>query len=130
MPKKDDSEFSSYGEAVRQHILGILEKGVSRRQMSEALGVTRQAISSYAKGRTTPKPHIMKKLLTTWPDPVSYRRSTFGVEAYDVPSGEPPEPPEERTLFDIKSITKENLRIEVVNADESSLRLAVEIKIA
>ncbi len=32
--------------------------------MGNVLGVTKQAISSYSIGRTTPKPHIIEKLLT------------------------------------------------------------------
>jgi len=64
---KPDPDRDTYNKAVRDHIISVLDSGVSRRVMANVLVVTRAAISSYVIGRTTPKPYIIERLLMKWP---------------------------------------------------------------
>lgn len=120
-----------YNTAVRDHIVKILRSGVSRREMANALDVTRAAISSYATGRTTPKPHIIERLLMKWPAQLPFRGQAFGVGAYGSSARRPSSVPYQQDLFSsLRSIKPENLKIEVERAGKTELELKVLIRVA
>jgi hypothetical protein len=99
--------------------------------MCVVLGVTRQAISSYVIGRTTPKPHIVRRLLCKWPVEISYRDIVFGPEAFNVPDAKPESVPLQGNLFAaLSSIKREDLKIDVDRSGWSDVELKVSIKIA
>jgi transcriptional regulator with XRE-family HTH domain len=127
---KNDPGWLAYGDTIRKHIVSTLAGGVSRREMSEALGVTRQAICSYEKGRTVPKPHIIEKLLKKWPTQLEYRGASFGAEAYESQPIASSMPMQQSLFETLKQLKQEDLRVEVVSVSKRTLRLAVEIKIA
>jgi len=126
-----DPDAQEFKAALRKHILDVLSSGVSRRKMCDVLGVTRQAISSYAKGRTTPKPHLIERLLSRWPTDLPYRNAAFGAGAFGASSPKLKSVPFQRQLFDsLNSIKRENMRVEVSEEGASGVELKLFIRIA
>jgi transcriptional regulator with XRE-family HTH domain len=131
MPLKDDPDWLTYGEAVRKHIISTLDGGVSRREMASVLGVGRQAICSYVKGRTVPKPHIIEKMLSRWPAKLPFRGQEFDVGAYDMHAAEKGPTPTQPGLFEsLRAIRPEDLKVEIEGVTKRGIRLSVEIRIA
>jgi hypothetical protein len=121
-----------YNKAVRDHIVGVINSGVSRRAMCDVLGgLSRAAISSYVLGRTTPKPYIIERLLRRWPAQLPFRGVPFGVGAYANQAPKLESVSYQRDLFsDLRSIKPEDLRIEVERASATDVELKVSIRIA
>jgi hypothetical protein len=129
MPKVDPDR-ERFNQEVQNHILRILES-VSRREMGEALGVTRQAIHSYVSGRTTPKPDIIEKLLKKWPNKLPFRGSGFGAGAFSGPEKRLEVASSQGHLFEaLNSIRPEDMKIEVASVSATDFRLSVNIKFA
>jgi len=129
--KQGDMERQKLRNEIRDHMAAILSAGVTRQELAEKLCVTKQAISSYMSGRTTPKPHILRRLLARWPHTFKYRGVVFGPEAFGVESGKPAcTAVRQEYLFDVLSmVKKENMRVEVDRLSGSGTELRVIIKI-
>ena len=128
---KSDPDKDIYNKAVREHIINILASGVRRQVMANAMFVTRAAISSYVKGRTTPKPIIIERLLMKWPTQLPFRGQSFGVGAYGGSTPKPTSVPYQRDLFStLSSIPPENLKIEAQRASATDVELKVLIRVA
>jgi transcriptional regulator with XRE-family HTH domain len=128
---KTDPDALEFKRALRKHILDVLRSGVKRSLMCDVLGVTKQAISSYTKGRTTPKPHIIEKLLRKWPTDLPYRNAAFRAGAFGDSSPKLKSIPFQRDLFEsLNSIRKENMRVEVSEESASEVELKFFIRIA
>ena len=107
----------------------ILSKSITREELAEELGVTKQAISSYMKGRTTPKPHILRRLLARWPHTFKYRGTEFGPEAFGVEPGRLNGVAKQEYLFDtLSTVKKENMRVEVECGPRAEAELRLIIK--
>jgi transcriptional regulator with XRE-family HTH domain len=129
--KKTDPDRDAYYQAVREHIVHVLDSGVTRREIANELDVTRAAISSYVLGRTTPKPYIIERLLLKWPTQLPFRGVPFGVGAYAGPAPKPEPVPYQRDLFsNLSSIKPEDLKIRVERASATDVELRVSIRIA
>ena len=128
---KADPDRDAYNKAVHDHIVNVINSGVTRRAMCNALGgLTRAAISSYVTGRTTPKPYIIERLLMKWPTQLPFRGVPFGVGAYSSPAPKPESVPYQRDLFStLSSIKPENLKIEVGRASATDVVLKVSIRV-
>jgi transcriptional regulator with XRE-family HTH domain len=129
---KSDSARKEYERIIRKYIKSLLNGGVSRGQMCEALGVTRQAISSYVIGRTTPKPHLVRRLFSVWPTELVFGNTKFGPEAFGAPQENKPKAVAlQSDLFAALSSAKpHDLKIEVKNevgAEEVELRFSLRI---
>ncbi len=128
---KADPDRDTYNKAVRDHIIRVIESGVSRRVMANVLVVTRAAVSSYVIGRTTPKPYIIERLLMKWPTQLPFRGVPFGVGAYGSPALKPESLPYQRDLFStLNSIKPGDLKIEVERASATDVALKVSIRVA
>jgi hypothetical protein len=129
--KKTDTDRNAYYQAVRKHIVSVINSGVSRREMGEELDVTRAAISSYVIGRTTPKPYIIERLLMKWPTQLPFRGVPFGVGAYGGPAPKPESVPYQPNLFStFSSIKPEDLKIEIERTSATDVELKVSIRVA
>jgi transcriptional regulator with XRE-family HTH domain len=117
---------------IRGHIRTITSEGVSRQELADELHVTKQAISSYIKGRTTPKSHIVRRLLRRWPRNFKFRDVEFPPEAFGAVSEDTAVPVSKQGyLLDVLSaLKKENMRVEVERrtASETELRLIIKIR--
>jgi hypothetical protein len=122
----------AFNGAIRKHIKHLLHTGVTRPQMQEVLGVTKQAISSYVIGRTTPKPYIVKRLLTKWPSKdLSYRGMHPTAADFDVPTPTIKMLPQQGDLFALLSaIGPQDLKIEVDRMGVANIEMKVLIRIA
>jgi hypothetical protein len=128
---REDPDWIAYREAVQKHIFTTLGSGVARSEMARVLGVGRAAICSYAKGRTTPKPHIIEKLLSRWPAELPFRGGTFGRGAYGGKAQGRAAAATQQNLFDsLKAIKPEDLKVDVERVTRKGILLSVEIKIA
>jgi hypothetical protein len=129
---KSDPDRDAYNKAVHDHIVNVINSGVTRRAMCNALGgLTRAAISSYVTGRTTPKPYIIERLLVNWPTQLPFRGVPFGAGAYASPAPKPESVPYQRDLFStLNSIKPEDLKIEVERASGKDVELKVSIRVA
>jgi hypothetical protein len=129
---KADPDRDAYNKAVHDHIVNVINSGVTRRAMCNALGgLSRAAISSYWTGRTTPKPYIIERLLVNWPTQLPFRGVPFGVGAYRSPAPKPESVPYQRDLFStLNSIKPEDLKIEVERASGKDVELKVSIRVA
>ncbi|MGA2351238.1 MAG: helix-turn-helix transcriptional regulator [Terracidiphilus sp.] len=128
---KIDRDREEFKKILRDHIVSVLDGGVSRNEMCDVLGVTRQAISSYVTERTTPKPYIIRKLLNKWPAQLQFRDAAFGPGAFGVSSPRLERVPFQQDFFAaLNSIKRENLKIEVAKSGTSDVELRVSIKIA
>lgn len=126
-----DPDRDAYNKAVRDHIISVLNSGVRRREMASVLVVTRAAVSSYVKGRTTPKPYIIERLLMKWPTQLPFRGVPFGVGAYSSPAPKPKTVPYQRDLYStLDSIKPEDLKIKVERANATDVELKVSIRVA
>ena len=126
-----DPDRDAYNKAVHDHIISVLNSGVRRREMASVLVVTRAAVSSYVKGRTTPKPYIIERLLMKWPTQLPFRGVAFGVGAYSSPAPKPKTVPYQRDLYStLDSIKPEDLKIKVVRANATDVELKVSIRVA
>lgn len=129
--KKTDLDRDAYCQAVRDHIMRVLDSGVTRRVLGDELDVTRAAISSYVTGRTTPKPYIIERLLTKWPTQLTFRGVPFGVGAYGSPAPKPESVPYQRDLFStLSSIKPESMKIEAKRVSTTDVELRVSIRVA
>jgi len=129
--KKTDPDRDAYYRAVREHIVSVLDSGVSRRVMGDELDVTRAAISSYVIGRTTPKPYIIERLLMKWPTQLPFRGVPFGAGAYRSLAPKPVSVAYQKDLFStLSSIKPENLKIEVEKATGTDVELKLTIRVA
>jgi transcriptional regulator with XRE-family HTH domain len=130
--KFKDRERVQWQSQIHKHLKKILASGVSREDLAAELGVTKQAISSYMTKRTTPKPHILKRLLLKWPRKMEFRGSRFGSEAFGSPladSGR--KEPQQQTLFEmLRAVKKENMRVEVERDPEAETGLKLVIRIS
>ncbi len=128
---KADPDRDTYNKAVRDHIVRVIDSGVSRKVVANVLVVSRAAISSYVLGRTTPKPYIIERLLMKWPTQLPFRGVSFGVGAYASPTPKPESGPYQRDLFStLDSIKPENLKIEVERAGATDVEMKVSIRVA
>jgi transcriptional regulator with XRE-family HTH domain len=126
---KADPDRDEFNKAVRDHIRALLKGGVSRREMALVLGVTQAAISSYVLDRTTPKPHLIERLLIKWPTKLAFRGEAFGVGAFGGSRPKPELVAYQRSLYSaLSSIRAEN--IEVVPAGATDVELKFSIRIA
>ncbi|HEX8815114.1 MAG TPA: hypothetical protein VF753_06410 [Terriglobales bacterium] len=128
--KPSEKERLQFRKEVRDHMEKVLKGGVSRGQLGGELQVTKQAISSYMKLRTTPKPHILRRLLARWPHTFSYRGSHFPPEAFGVEPERIDVAAKQEYLFDrLATIKKQNVRVEVErsNGAEAELRLTIKL---
>ena len=126
--KSGERERLQFRKAVRDHMAEILER-TTREELAEELGVTKQAISSYMKGRTTPKPHILRRLLARWPHTFKYRDTEFGPEAFGVEPGRLGGVAKQEYLFDtLSTVKKENMRVEVERGPRAEAELRLIIK--
>jgi transcriptional regulator with XRE-family HTH domain len=121
----------AFHSAVRKHIRQLLASGITRFQLQEALGVTKQAISSYVTGRTTPKPYILRRLLAKWPSKqLVYRGMPVTAADFDIPLPTLKTVPLQSELFAILSaIRPEDLKIDVDKTADSRVELKVSIRI-
>ena len=129
---KSDPARKEYARVLRDYIRSLLNGGVSRRQICEALDVTRQAVSSYVTGRTTPKPHLVRKLLSVWPTELVLGNSKFGAEAFGAPQDARPEALQyQPDLFAaLRSAKPHDLKLDVKReegTEEVELRFSVRI---
>lgn len=127
--KSDELERRRFKNEVQEHIESVL-KDVTRQDLADELRVTKQAISSYVRGRTTPKPHVLRRLLARWPHTFKYRGAAFGPEAFGVEPGRINRVAKQEYLFDtLSTIRKENMRVEVGRGHgaEAELRLIIKL---
>ena len=129
---KSDPARREYERVIRKYIKSLLIGGVSRRQMCDALDVTRQAISSYVIGRTTPKPHLVRKLLAVWPAELTLGNAKFGPGAFGAPQENKPKGlAYQADLFAALSSAKpQDLKIDVKReegSEEVELRFSLRI---
>lgn len=130
---KSDSARKEYARVIGEYIKSLLDGGVSRREMCEALEVTRQAISSYATGRTTPKPHLVRKLLSVWPTELMLGDVKFGPEAFGQPRELKPKTlAYQSDLFAaLSSAQPQNVKLDVKKEEDSEeVELRFSIRIA
>lgn len=122
----------AFSRAIRKHINQLIARGITRNELQVALGVTKQAISSYVTGRTTPKPYIIRRLLNKWPsETLSYRDRPVSAEDFDVPMPAIKAVPSQGELFAIlRSIKPQDLNIDVDRTGASHVELKVLIRIA
>jgi hypothetical protein len=82
---KADPDRDTYNKAVRDHIIRVIESGVSRRVMANVLVVTRAAVSSYVIGRTTSEKywHVYNYLARQWYE-TEYGKVPYGDRYYGV----------------------------------------------
>jgi len=117
---------------VRDYIRSLLAGNVSRREMCAVLEVTRQAISSYVTGRTTPKPHLVRKLLSVWPTELELGDAKFGPEAFGALQRTKPQAVAyQPDLFAVlRSAQAQNVKLDVKKEDgseELELRFSIRI---
>ena len=130
---KSDPARKEYERVIREYILSLLKRGISRREMCEVLEVTRQAISSYAIGRTTPKPHLVRKILSMWPTELELKDAKFGPESFGGPQqSKPKSVAYQPDLFAaLRSAQAQNVKLDVEKEDGSEeVELRFSIKIA
>jgi transcriptional regulator with XRE-family HTH domain len=124
-------ERRQFRNEVRDHMAAIVSAGVTRQQLADALRVTKQAISSYMNRRTTPKPHVLRRLLARWPHTFKYRGTEFPPEAFGVEPGRINGVAKQEYLFDtLSSVKKENMRVEIERGPgaEAELRLIIKLR--
>lgn len=126
-----EEECRELKSCIRAHIQALLRAGVTRKELAEELHVTKQAISSYVNNRTTPKPHIVARLLGRWPATFHYKGEEFGPGAFGAGTARPhlPEPTQVDLFESLSALRKQPLRVEVVRTgpSEGELRLIVKI---
>jgi len=129
---KAHPDRKAFQRAIRNHIRGVLASGIARSQLQEALGVTKQAISSYVRGRTTPKPYILRRLLAKWPSKeIVYRGLQVTAADFDIPLPGLKTVPLQGDLFAIlRAIRQEDLKIDVDTTADSRVELRVSIRIS
>lgn len=128
--KPTERERRQFMNEVRSHMASIISKGVKRQELVDELRVTKQAISSYLKGRTTPKPHVLRRLLARWPHTFKYRGKEFGPDAFGIEPERTSAVAKQEFLFDtLSTVKKENMRVEVERGRGSVAELRVIIKI-
>lgn len=115
----------AFHRAIRKHIKDLVASGITRRQLQEALSVTKQAISSYVGGRTTPKPYILRRLLSRWPsNEIAYRGMHVDAADFDIPLPTLKTVPSQGQLFDLLSLIRpEDLKIDVDKTADSHVEL-------
>lgn len=127
--KPAERERLQFRKEVRDHLAKVLSGGVSREDLAEELQVTKQAISSYMNQRTTPKPHILRRLLARWPHTFKYRGNEFGPEAFGVEPERMNGVAKQEYLFDtLSSVKKTNMRVEVERGSQAEGELRLIIK--
>ncbi len=130
--KRTDIDRREWQQQIHAHLTEILANRVTRQELANELHVTKQAISSYMTRRTTPKPHIVKRLLARWPAKLKFRDVEFDPGAYGTTTEMPLNPASrQQMLFDIlRTVKKENMRVEVErsSASEIGLRVVLAIK--
>ena len=129
---RSDSSRDEFERVIREYIKSLLERGISRREMCEVLEVTRQAISSYVIGRTTPKPHLVRRLLLVWPTELELKDAKFGPEAFGgLPQSKPVPVAYQPDLFArLCSAQAQNVKLDVEKEDgseEVELRFSIRI---
>lgn len=128
--KPGETERRQFRNEVRDHMKNVISGGASRNQLADELRVTKQAISSYVSGRTTPKPHILRRFLARWPHTFTYRGSEFGPAAFGVEPERTAAVAKQESLFDtLSAVKKENMRVEVERGPgaETELRLIIKL---
>ena len=129
---RNERERREWKRQVYEHMNAILKGGVTRQELADELRVTKQAISSYMKKRTTPKPHILKRLLDRWPHTFVFRGEEFGPEAFGgVSQGSEAPALRQAELFEaLSGLKREDMRVEVKRLAGSEAELRVIIKMA
>jgi transcriptional regulator with XRE-family HTH domain len=130
---KSDPARKEYERVIREYIRSLLNEGVSRREMGQTLEVTRQAISSYVTGRTTPKPHLIRKLLSVWPTELALGEAKFGPEAFgELHDAKPRVVAYQSDLFAaLSSAQPQNVKLDVKKEEDSEeVELRFSIRIA
>lgn len=115
---------------IRDH-MATISKDFTRQELADELRVTKQAISSYLKGRTSPKAYVVRRLLARWPRSFTFRDADFGPEAFGAETDGPTKAVRKQGyLLDVLSkVKKENMRVEVEQGAGPDTELRVIIKI-
>jgi transcriptional regulator with XRE-family HTH domain len=124
-------ERQQFMKEIKDHIEAIISSGVPRQALASELRVTKQAISSYLKGRTMPKPHVLRRLLAKWPHTFRYRGKEFGPAAFGVEPERISAIAIQEHLFEsLSQVRKENMRVEVErgSGSETELRLIIKVR--
>lgn len=126
-----ETERRRLKSGLRAHIQTLLGAGVTRKELAEELHVTRQAISSYVNDRTTPRPHIVARLLGRWPATFHYKGEEFGPGAFGAGAPRPQlSESKQADLFESLSLLKKQpMRVEVIRTGHSEAELRLIIKI-
>lgn len=129
--RRSELERRQFSKQIHEHITKLLAGKVTRKDLMDELHVTKQAVSSYVRKRTTPKPHIVGRLLARWPCTVEFRGQEFGPGGFGGGSDPPKTPaPRQWKLFETLSAAKKDMRVEVERVPGSGTELRVIIKIA
>lgn len=132
MPKKRHSNT----EALRAEFANKLRaaiQGVSKKSAADKLGISRQMLRLYLKGKATPGGEVIKKACDEWQMALSIKGFEFTGEAFvsnpkrRSSRQRPPEP----GLFDLLDrLEKNQLEAEIVGREGDCYYLRLRIKLA
>lgn len=131
MPQKP----SRNTDALRTEFAAQLSKaiqGVSKREAAEKLGITRQMLNRYLKGRSTPGGEIIKRACDTWKLSLSVRGFEFKAGAFDAPSrrrSETAKASQLSLLELLEKIRNDQLEAKIVGREGDSFYLKLRIKV-
>src|SRR5713226_2662068 len=70
-------------QEIRSKLLHIISQGLTRTEVASRLGVTRQALSLYLTGRSTPSAHVLMNACRAFGLVIHYEGLEFGMTAFD-----------------------------------------------
>lgn len=132
MAKKKHSNTDALREEFAQKLSAAIEK-ISKKSAAEKLGISRQMLLLYLKGKSTPGGEVIKKACDEWHLTLSIKGFEFTGEAFA--SGIGPRRARsklpEAGLFDLLDGLKKNqLQAEIVGRDGNSYYLRLRINLA
>ena len=132
MPRKSaDPEFRLEVAAKFKDL--IKTKGLTRKAAAKELGVTRQSLYLYTKGKVSPGPDVVRKAMELWKIDLTYRGYRLSLQDLSVPVGPtlvPPPLPVQMTLWDaIKKLDNQSVKVEIKDKNQNSIELNVSINL-
>jgi DNA-binding XRE family transcriptional regulator len=132
MPRKaSDPEFRS--EIAAKFKAVIKNKGLTKQAAAKELGVTRQSLYLYTKGRVAPGPDVVRKAMELWKIDLTYRGHRLALEDLSAPAAAvhlPVSIPIQMNLWDvIKKLDNQSVKVEIRDKNLSLIELKVSINL-
>ena len=125
--RPSDPDFRA--EIAAKFKYAIKDKRLTKKAAAQDLGVTRQSLHLYTRGKVLPSPDVIRRAMELWKISLTFRGHRLTLEDLStVGQSRLAVVPIQMTLWDvIKKLDNQSVKVEIKDKDVSSIQLKVSI---